>query len=95
MNDADYQGAVDLEADRLMRLTPCELMKIPSGVVSVPFNGQLIDVSLRVCDFGVERHIGVLAQKNLAIGHRKFVRGIRIMLESKGMTPEETGSIYD
>ena len=95
MTDADFQGAVDLEADRLLRLTPCELMQIRSGVVSVPFNGQMIDVSLNVRDLGCERHIGVLARRNLIIGHRKFSRGIRIELELKNMTSEETESLYD
>jgi len=52
MTDADFQGAVDIEADRLLRLTPCELMQVPTGVVSVPFNGQVIDVSLSVRDLG-------------------------------------------
>ncbi|XLZ70595.1 hypothetical protein ABT364_01130 [Massilia sp. SR12] len=95
MTDADFQGAVDIEADRLLRLTPCELMQVPTGVVSVPFNGQVIDVSLSVRDLGDERHIGILAQRNLPLGHRKFARGIRVVFESKSMTSEETGSLYD
>jgi len=95
MTDADFQGAVDIEADRLLRLTPCELMQIPSGVVSVPINGQLIDVLLSVRDLGDERHIGILAKRNLPLGHRKFARGIRIVLELQIMTSEETGSLYD
>lgn len=95
MTDQDYQGAVDMEADRLLRLTPCELMQIPSEVLSVKFNGQMIDVSLSVRDLGYERHIGILAQRNLVIGHRKFARGIRVVLESRGMSSDETESFYD
>lgn len=95
MTDSDFQGAVDKEADRLMRLTPCELMQIPTGVVSVPFNGHVIAVSLSVRDLGDERHIGILAQRDLPLGHRKFACGIRVVLESKSMTSKEAGSLYD
>ena len=93
--NADPNGRRFLISTTAGRLTPCELMKIRSGLVSVPFNGQVIDVSLNVRDLGDERHIGVLAQRNLVIGHRKFSREIRIELELKGMTSEETGSLYD
>jgi hypothetical protein len=95
MSDADFQGAVDLEADRLMRMTSCELMQISSGEVPVQWNGKTISVFLHVRDFGAERHIGILAHRDLVIGHRKFSRGVKIKLESESMTEEEAASLYD
>ncbi len=95
MNDENYQGAVDMEADRLMRLTPCELMQLTSGITSVQFNGQTVEVYLSVLDLGSERHVGVLAQRNFVVGHRKFARGIRVKLESSDMTPSEVVDLYD
>jgi hypothetical protein len=95
MSDADFQGAVDLEADRLLRMTSCELMQISSGEVPVQWNGKTINVFLHIRDFGAERHIGILACRDLVIGHRKFSRGVKIKLETTSMTEEEAASLYD
>lgn len=95
MDDQDFQTAVDIEADRLLRLTPCDLMQIETHEVVRLVSNHEIPLWVTVRDFGDVRHIGVVAERKFLIGCRRFSRGIKVHLSMQSMDSRESAENYD
>ncbi len=93
--DTLFQSAVDLEADRLARLSPYELMVLRNQEKLISIEGQEVRVSVYVQDFSEERHIGVIAIRKRVIGEAKFFAGLKVACAMVRMTNNEAAGYYD
>ncbi|MTW10044.1 hypothetical protein GM658_05470 [Pseudoduganella eburnea] len=94
MDDQDFQTAVDLEADRLLRLSPCELMQIQNHEVISSVAGGEVSVLIKIIDLGDFRHIGVLAERKYFLGSARYARGIKVQLSMQSMDSDEIAKYY-
>jgi len=86
--DQLYEQAVSAEADRLGRMTPCELMRIESGTFKVTIESADIELGYAVRDLGDVRHIGVIADRPVLFGlaERRFCAGLIVQLSLRRMS---------
>lgn len=95
MEDILFQRAVEIVEDRFARLSPCELMAMKCHEVIECIDGKEITVNILVSDFNDIRNIGIVAVKNLIVGHRKFIKGISVELTMRRMENNEAIGLYD
>ena len=93
--DHTYQKAVDLEIDKLCRLSPCELMALKPLSKTVTIDGIDIPISYHIMDLGEKRNIGVLSERSLMVGVRKFSSGIEVELKAVRMSDHDAANLYD
>lgn len=95
--DAIYQETVDLELDRLARLSPCELMQLKPKSWKVDTEQGLVEVVYSIFDGGDHRRIAVMAERPVLLGFakRKFVGALKVRLGCERLSSYEVADLYD
>ena len=95
--DAIYQRTVDLEVDRLARLSPCELMQIHPKRWAVDTEQGVVELGYLISDGTDHRRIVVMAERTVLLGFakRKFVGGLNVQLSTERLSSQEAAALYD
>jgi hypothetical protein len=96
MDNSVVEKAINMEADRLGRLHPTELMSLVTHDKEIVIDGISVHLKILVQDYSETRHIGVLATKKIGLGlYKKFSQGYIVELSSRRLTDYEVASLYD
>lgn len=92
-----YQNAVDYEIDRLVRLSPSELMQIKPGSWTLNTEHGSIELAYLIYDGGDVRRIAVVAERPVALGvfKRKFAGALKVKLSCERLSEHEVADLYD
>jgi hypothetical protein len=92
-----YQNAVNLEVDRLARLSPCELMLIQPKSWKVDTGQGVAELAYLIFDGGDHRRIAVMAERPVLLGfaRRKFAGALKVQLSSERLSSYEIAALYD
>lgn len=96
-SDTIYQAAVDVEVDRLARLTPCELMQLEPESREVNTAEGRIQLTRLIFDGGDHRRIAVVVERPVLLGvaKRKFAGALDVQLRCERLSSDEIGDLYD
>lgn len=94
---AIYQNVVDQEADRLARLTPCDLTQIQSKRWKVNIEQGVAELGYLIYDGGDHRWIAVTAERPVPLGfaRRKFAGALKVQLSTERLSSYEVADLYN
>ncbi len=95
--DSIYQATVELEVDRLSRLSPCELMQLEPKSWKVETAQDLVELAYSIFDGGDHRLIAVMAERPVLLGlaKRKFAGALKVQLGCERLSSYEVATLYD
>ncbi|QBE66118.1 hypothetical protein [Pseudoduganella lutea] len=95
--DSIYQNTVDLEVDRLSRLSPCELMQLTPKHREVETGRGVVELAYLIFDGGDFRRIAVMAERPVMLGFakRKFAGALKVQLRCERLSGDEVADLYD
>jgi hypothetical protein len=95
--DAIFQRTVDLEVDRLARLSPCELMQIHPKRWAVDTAQGVVELVYPISDDTDRRRIVVMAERPVLLGFakRKFVGALNVRSSAERLSSYEAAALYD
>jgi hypothetical protein len=95
--DPIYQATVDLELDRLARLSPCELMQLKPKRWKVDTEQGHVELAYSIFDGGDHRRIAVMAERPVLLGlaKRKFAGALKVQLSCERLPSYEVADLYD
>lgn len=95
--DTIYQNAVDLEIDRLARLSPLELMQLNPRSWKVDAEHCLVELAYLILDGDDHRRIAVVAERPFLLGlaKRKFVSALKVQMSCERLSSYEVADVYD
>jgi hypothetical protein len=95
--DAIYQNAVDLEIDRLARLSPFELMQLHPESWKVNTEHGIIELAYLILDGDDHRRIAVVAERPVLLGFAKikFAGALKVQMSCERLPSYEVADLYD
>jgi hypothetical protein len=95
--DAVYQETVDLEVDRLARLSPCELMQLHPKCWTVDTGQGVVELAYLISEGSDHRRIAVVAERPVLLGFakRKFAGALKVQMSTERLSSHQVADLYD